>query len=192
MRAFFSCVAWRAIPSPLSKLKRRLDFLEATQCVQEIRVATQEESGVLCFPSIRGLIHRVRLECDPDIPVAPGEELYVQDTSLDEDSLPCSDTIPTPSSPWQVEWKIALPGPTQKEVCIPHRNSRIPMQLEKNHVVPSSSKCEALARYSVSREVPRSVLKRETVFCTLDATPKLPRHTGLTRGEHRCSRHHFI
>ena len=31
MRAFFSCVAWRAIPSPLSKLKRRLDSLEATQ-----------------------------------------------------------------------------------------------------------------------------------------------------------------
>ena len=31
MRAFFSCMAWRAIPSPLSKLKRRLDSLEATQ-----------------------------------------------------------------------------------------------------------------------------------------------------------------
>ena len=27
MRAFFSCLAWRAIPSPLSKLKRRLDTL---------------------------------------------------------------------------------------------------------------------------------------------------------------------
>ena len=31
MRAFFSCLAWRAIPSPLSKLKRRLDTLESTQ-----------------------------------------------------------------------------------------------------------------------------------------------------------------
>ena len=29
--AFFSCLAWRAIPSPLSKLKSRLDSLEATQ-----------------------------------------------------------------------------------------------------------------------------------------------------------------
>ena len=27
LRAFFSCLAWRAIPSPLSKLKRRLDTL---------------------------------------------------------------------------------------------------------------------------------------------------------------------
>ena len=30
LRAFFSCLAWRAIPSPLSKLKRRLDTLEST------------------------------------------------------------------------------------------------------------------------------------------------------------------
>ena len=30
-RAFFSCLAWRAIKSPLSKVKRRLDSLEATQ-----------------------------------------------------------------------------------------------------------------------------------------------------------------
>ena len=36
------------------------------------------------------------------------------------------------------------------------RNSRIPPQLEKNHVVPSSSQHEALARHSVSKEVPRS------------------------------------
>ena len=31
LRAFFSCMAWRAIPGPLSKRKRRLDSLEATQ-----------------------------------------------------------------------------------------------------------------------------------------------------------------
>ena len=31
MMAFFSCLAWRAITSPLSKVKRRLDSLEATQ-----------------------------------------------------------------------------------------------------------------------------------------------------------------
>ena len=34
------------------------------------------------------IAHQVRLECDPDIPVAPGEEHYVLDPSLDEDSLP--------------------------------------------------------------------------------------------------------
>ena len=33
---------------------------------------------------------------------------------------------------------------------------------------------EALARYSDSREVPRSVLKCETVFGTLDAISKFP------------------
>ena len=83
--------------------------------LQAILVVTREDSGVLCFPSRRGLTHRVRLECDPNIPVGPGEELYVQDTSLDDVSLPCSDSRATPSSPSQVEWKIALPGPTQKE-----------------------------------------------------------------------------
>ena len=31
LRAFFSCLAWRAIPSLLSKLKSRMDSLEATQ-----------------------------------------------------------------------------------------------------------------------------------------------------------------
>ena len=31
VRAFFSCLAWRVITSPLSKVKRRLDSLEATQ-----------------------------------------------------------------------------------------------------------------------------------------------------------------
>ena len=41
-------------------------------------------------------------------------------------------------------------------------------------MVPPSSKDEALARYSVSREVPRSVLKSEKLLGTLDATPKVP------------------
>ena len=31
LRAFFSCMAWRAIPGPFSKRKRRLDSLEAAQ-----------------------------------------------------------------------------------------------------------------------------------------------------------------
>ena len=66
------------------------------------------------------------------------------------------------------------------------------MQLKKNDVVPTSSQDEALARYSVSKDVPGSVLKCETVLGTLDATPKVPQHAGLTQGEHRGSRHHFI
>ena len=60
-----------------------------------------------------------------------------------------------------------FPGPTHEEDCIPRRNSRIPPQLEKRHVVPPSSQDEALAPYSVSREVPRSVLKCETVLAPL-------------------------
>ena len=51
--------------------------------LQETRVATREESGILGFPSRRGLTPRGSLECNPEIPVTPGEEYSVQDTSLD-------------------------------------------------------------------------------------------------------------
>ena len=51
--------------------------------------------------------------------------------------------------------RLDFPGPTQEASWIPSRNSWIPPQLEKNHVVPPSSQDEALSRYSVSGEVPR-------------------------------------
>ena len=56
--------------------------------LQEIRVATREESGVLGFPSRRGLTPRGSLECNPEIPAFPGEEYEVPDTRLGEVSWP--------------------------------------------------------------------------------------------------------
>ena len=50
--------------------------------LQETRVATREESGVLGFPSRRGLTPRGSLECNPEIPAFPGEEYEVPDTRL--------------------------------------------------------------------------------------------------------------
>ena len=41
--------------------------------LQESRVATREESGVLGFPSRRGLTPRGSLECNPEIPAIPGD-----------------------------------------------------------------------------------------------------------------------
>ena len=38
------------------------------------RVATRVESGVLGFPSRRGLTPRGSLKCNPEIPAFPGEE----------------------------------------------------------------------------------------------------------------------
>ena len=52
--------------------------------LQEIHVATLEESRVRCFPSSRGLTTWVSLEWDPEIRVAPVEENSVLDTSLNE------------------------------------------------------------------------------------------------------------
>ena len=42
--------------------------------LQEIRVATREGSGVLRFPSRRGLTPQGSLECNLEIPAFPGEE----------------------------------------------------------------------------------------------------------------------
>ena len=50
-------------------------------------------------------------------------------------------------------------------------------------MVSASSQDEALDRYSVSSEVPRSILKCEMLLFTLDVTPKVPRHTVLTEGK---------
>ena len=45
---------------------------------------------------------RVRLECNPEIPVAPGEEARLLDTSLDEVYWPCSHSRAIPSFPSQL------------------------------------------------------------------------------------------
>ena len=42
--------------------------------LQEIRVATREGSGVLRFPSRRGLTPQGSLECNLESPAFPGEE----------------------------------------------------------------------------------------------------------------------
>ena len=151
MRAFFSCMVWRAIPSPLSKLHRRLVSLWATQWApRDTRRDSRGERSPL-----------LPLEVRPD---SPGESgMQPRD----------------PCRPWREKL-----GPGHKPFS----------QLEKNHVVPPSLQDEALARSSVSRVVSRSVFKCEMIFGTLNATPKVPRHTGRTRGEHRGSLpwHHFI
>ena len=54
------------------------------------------------------------------------------------------------------------------------RKSRMPPQLEKNHVVPTAWQDEALACDGVSREDPCSALKGETV------PDSLPAHGDLT------------
>ena len=87
---------------------------------------------------------------------------------------PCSDSSRTPSFPSQLQGKIGLPRANPRGSLKSPSFSRIQTQLEKNDVVPTSSQNEALARYSVPREVTCSVLKWETVLGSLVATPKVP------------------
>ena len=54
--------------------------------LQEIPVAIREQSGFFASTRDECLSPRVRLECNPEIPVAPAEEHWLLDTSLDETS----------------------------------------------------------------------------------------------------------
>ena len=69
------------------------------------------ESRAGFFASTRDecLCPRVRLEGNPEIPVALGEEHWLLDTSLDEVYWHCSHSRVIPSFPSQLEWKIGLP-----------------------------------------------------------------------------------
>ena len=90
-----------------------------------------------------------------------------------------------PALPRNSNGRLDFPGPTQEASPIPRHNSRILPQLEKNHVVPPPSQDDGLSRDGISSEVPGSVLKFKTVLGSLDATHKVPGHTGLPREEHR-------
>src|SRR5574339_662711 len=75
-----------------------------------VRNPWRPDSRAEFFASSRDecLSPRVRLECSPEIPVAPGEEHWLLDTSLDEVYWPCSHSRAIPSFPSQLEWKIGL------------------------------------------------------------------------------------
>ena len=100
--------------------------------LQETRVATREESGVLVLPSRRGLTPRGSLECNPEIPAFPGEEQARNPSLLSGvlgTGLPGLGTEhlpgPDPSSKatlWvKAQHEGALPPP-----CIVRKDPRVP------------------------------------------------------------------
>ena len=74
MRALFSCMAWRAITSPLSKLKRRLDSLEAAQGAPRDPCHDSRGERSPWLPLETRPTPRGSLECNPEITAFPGEE----------------------------------------------------------------------------------------------------------------------
>ena len=86
-------------------------------CVlQQIPVTTTEENGGLCLHSRLGLTPWVSLECNPEICVAPSEEHWLLDTSLDEVYLPRSHSRAIPSFPSKLEWNIGLPWANKRGI----------------------------------------------------------------------------
>ena len=109
IRAFVFCVAWRAFPSPLSKPHRRLDSLYATQWApRNTRRDSRGKQNPL-LPLETRPDSQMSLECNPEIPVAPVEEHYLLDRSLDEVSFALQLLESISSSPSQLEWMIGLP-----------------------------------------------------------------------------------
>src|SRR5574337_618957 len=71
--------------------------------------------------------------------------------------------------------RLDFPGPTQEASRIPRRNSRIPPQLEKNHVVPPSSKSVQMINAG------EGVEKRESLN-TVDGNVNWCSHCGKQYG----------
>ena len=62
--------------------------------------------GIELEGGLEGFIQKQK--CNLEIPVAPGEEHWLLDTSLDEVYWTCSHSRAMPSFPSQLEWKIGL------------------------------------------------------------------------------------
>src|SRR5574338_892193 len=84
-------------------------------CSSDLPVSSQRypsrlesRAGFLASTREECLSPRVRLECNPEIPVAPGEEHWLLDPSLEEVYWPCRHSRAIPSFPSQLEWKIGL------------------------------------------------------------------------------------
>ena len=86
-----------------------------------------------------------------------------------------------PRCPSQLEMRLDFPEAIRAGPRGPRRNSRgtpnfLP-SLKENHGILPSMQDKTLSHCSVLREIPRSVLKLETVLHTLHETPEVPRHT---------------
>ena len=78
-------------------------------------------------------------QLEKDLEIHPSTRLEVR--------FPCRDSRAISYSPSQLEWRLDFPGATREAPCFPHRKSRetpqFAPQLEKNHVIPLSSRDEA-------------------------------------------------
>src|SRR5574337_1147977 len=99
--------------------------------VSSKRYPSRLESRAGFFASTRDecLSPRVRLECNPEIPVAPGGEPWLLDTSLEEGYWPCSHSGAMPSIPSQRKMK-PFPATASRE------KSHVRNWRSKGHLAP--------------------------------------------------------
>ena len=109
---------------------RLLSPLRPLRGLQETRVATREESGVLGFPSRRGLTPRGSLECNPEIPAFTGEappdkDLESPSTTLLEALVPSRDSRAVTRSPSPRAWRPVFPVPSWVPSTVLHFSGNV-------------------------------------------------------------------
>ena len=105
------------------------------------------------------------------------------DSAPDKDLGPGTDWRGIARGPLQLAWRLDFPEATRAGPRTPRYNLRgIPiflLQLEKKQEFFPSRQDEALFSYSVSREIPPSLLSLERVLDALDATQEVPQQTPV-------------
>src|SRR5574338_565695 len=120
--------------------------------VSSKRYPSRFESRAGFFASTRDecLSPRVRLECNPEIPVAPGEEHWLLDTSLDEVYWPCRNSRNTT---WLPRHRKMKPFPA----TAPQEKSHVRNWRSRGHLAP-------LMRPTKFPEIPVSLERNTEVF----------------------------
>ena len=137
MRAFFP--AWPGKQSRVISPNSIGGFTPFTPRseLQEIPVATPQESGVFFFPSRRGLTLWVSRECNPETLSAQQWNTRSWTQAQMRSILPCSDWRAIPSSNLQLEWNTGFSWRhTRGSLRSPWyfmRHPTLAPQLEKTH-----------------------------------------------------------
>ena len=152
------------------------------------RYPSRLESRAGFFASTRdeGLSPRVRLECNPEIPVAPGEEHWLLDTSLDEVYWPCRRRRPSSLDDGGISGLFSSGGPSVRsltrydgevsEPLVGRQGSRVSMRVARGSASLLPSHGRGIWPRDVLKKVSRGLSRVEA------GNPGFPRLVQVTSG----------
>ena len=130
----------------------------------------REGRGVPCLHMKWGLTPLLKLHRNPEIHVRTEEEHLGSSLNSRWGPMPCTNWRGIPRAPLQLEWRLDFPEATQVGPWGPCSNWRgtpsfLP-QLEKTQEILLSTRDQVPFHCSISREIPPSLLRLETVLET--------------------------